>query len=139
MLANTILAADNIITRGSGANQEILLIKRGHDPFRDMWAFPAGKVDTDETIKHGALRELREETGIVLENVEFFGIYDNPTRDPRGRTVSVMYSAQVPDDISFQAADDAKECAWFPIHDLPPMAFDHEQVIKDFIEKNGQK
>ena len=139
MLANTILAADNIITRWSWINQEILLIKRWHDPFKDLWAFPAGKVDTDETIKHGALRELREETGIVLEDVEFFWIYDNPTRDPRGRTVSVMYSAQVPDNISFQAADDAKECAWFPIHDLPQMAFDHEQVVKDFIEKNWQK
>ncbi len=49
-----------------------------------------------------------------------------------------MYHAQVPDNISFQAADDAKECAWFSIHDLPQMAFDHEQVIRDFIEKKGK-
>ena len=102
-----------------------------------MWAFPAGLVETNETIKHGALRELQEETGIVLENVEFFWIYDNPTRDPRGRCVSVMYHAEVPGDISFKAADDAKECAWFPIHQLPPMAFDHEQVITDFITKKS--
>ncbi len=137
MLANTILAADNIITRWQWVNQEILLIKRLNDPFRDHWAFPAGKVDIDETIKDGALRELREETGIILEDITFFWIYDNPTRDPRGRTVSVMYYAQVPDDISFEAADDAKECAWFPIHDLPQMAFDHKQVIKDFITQRS--
>ncbi len=138
MLENTILAADNIITRWEWIHQEILLIKRLNDPYKNHWAFPAGKVNTDETIKQGALRELQEETGIILEHVEFFWIYDNPTRDPRGRTVSVMYSARVPADISFQAADDGKECAWFPIRNLPKMAFDHEQVIQDFIKKRGK-
>lgn len=134
MQPNMIIAGDNIIIRWKWDNTQILLIKRLKDPFRDCWAFPAGRVESDETIKTWALRELREETGIVLHDTEFFWIYDDPERDPRGRTVSVMFFSRIPDDTEFQAADDAKECEWFNIHKLPRLAFDHEKVIRDFIQ-----
>ena len=108
----------------------MLLIRRKHEPFAGCWALPGGFVDEGERLLDAARRELREETGlenIELEQLQTFG---DPGRDPRGWTVSVVYLAQVqPDRLSPQAADDAAEVAWFPIDDLPKMAFDHANVL----------
>jgi 8-oxo-dGTP diphosphatase len=110
---------------------QLLLIRRRSDPYRGMWALPGGFLEITENIESCAERELREETrlhGIYLEQLYTFG---RPDRDPRERVISVAYFALVPPDSPEpQAGDDAAELAWFPLHRLPPLAFDHQEMIQ---------
>ena len=109
---------------------EVLLIRRGIEPFRDRWALPGGFVRVDETLDDAALRELREETGvgrIYLEQLYTFGALD---RDPRERVVSVAYYALVKKGEHRARADtDASAAAWFPIDEVPALAFDHDEIL----------
>lgn len=116
---------------------EILLIRRGRDPFRGKWALPGGFLDMAETVEACARRELREETGADTDAFDFIllGLYDRPDRDPRGRTVSAAYLVQAPRDAFDPAAgDDAAEARFFPARELPPpdeLAFDHADILGD--------
>lgn len=116
-------------------NNQILLIKRKNDPFKECWALPGGFVDEMEDLPAAAKRELLEETSINLENLTQFGAYGKPNRDPRGHTVSIIYYAIIDYEIKGKAGDDAKEIKWFSISNLPTLAFDHEDIVQDFLEK----
>jgi 8-oxo-dGTP diphosphatase len=109
---------------------QVLLIKRKHPPFEGMWAIPGGFVGIDESLEEAALRELEEETGVCdvyLEQLYTFGDVD---RDPRGRVITVAYFALVPATIiDPQAGDDAAEACWWSVYDLPPLAFDHTDIL----------
>lgn len=113
------------------ADLRVLLIQRALEPFRGAWALPGGFVHVDETVDQAALRELREETGIdrvFLEQLYTFGRVD---RDPRERVVSVAHYALVKlADHRIHAATDAHDAAWFGIHDIPSLAFDHEEILE---------
>lgn len=108
----------------------ILLIERGQDPFAGRWALPGGFVDMDEELDVAALRELDEETGVrgvVLEQMATFGTVG---RDPRGRSVSVVYAGITDARAHAPAgADDAADARWFPVADPPPLAFDHADIL----------
>jgi 8-oxo-dGTP diphosphatase len=110
---------------------KLLLISRASEPFAGQWALPGGFLEIDEDLKDGALRELREETGvsgIYLEQLRSFG---RPGRDPRERVISVAYYALAPcERLTVRAASDAAEASWFPVADLPALAFDHAQIIQ---------
>jgi 8-oxo-dGTP diphosphatase len=109
----------------------ILLIERALEPFAGKWALPGGFVHIDETLVEAAQRELREETGlqdIFLEQLYTFG---DLQRDPRERVVSVAYYALV--HLSGKlptAATDARSAAWFPLGELPELAFDHPRIVQ---------
>ncbi len=113
-----------------GDDLQILLVRRGIEPFLGKWALPGGFVRVDETLEDAALRELEEETGlrkVFLEQLYTFGTLD---RDPRERIVTVAYYALVKlSDHNVKAATDASDAAWFSIHDLPELAFDHPQIL----------
>jgi len=114
----------------SESKPEILLIKRGNDPFKGKWALPGGFVDENESLEVAAARELKEETGlngILLTQMHAFG---NPGRDPRGHTVSVVYVGYLPLDLEAIAGDDAAEVAWFKLDSLPDLAFDHKGIAE---------
>ncbi len=115
---------------------DILLIRRGNDPFKGSWALPGGFVDPGEDLPEAARRELKEETGVsaVQEFIEV-GAFGKPGRDPRGRTVSVAYLIIVDIIPSVNAGDDAREAMWFKVDDLPDLAFDHQQIIDRAIQK----
>jgi len=114
----------------------ILLIKRLNEPFQNSWALPGGFVDKDEPLLDAANRELQEETGLVNLTLEQFFTFGNPNRDPRGHTISVVFSTQICDSkVLVVAGDDAKEVQWFNILKLPPLAFDHDDIIKMAIKK----
>ncbi len=109
---------------------EILLIKRGRDPFSGRWALPGGFLEMDETPCTGAARELKEET--CLENLPLKPLFTcgEPGRDPRGRTITMVFGCMVRDtDFSPRGDDDAADACWFDIRKLPEMAFDHGRVI----------
>jgi 8-oxo-dGTP diphosphatase len=125
---NCYLTADTIVNVGD----DVLLVRRKNEPFRGMWCFPGGFVDPDEKVLDGALRELQEETGITNVKVEEFGTYGDPGRDPRGRTVTVVYRIHPSQRPEVRAGDDAAECGWFSLKNLPEMAFDHSKIAEDF-------
>ena len=122
------LTADCMVTRGN----DVLLVRRGNEPFRGCWALPGGFMEMDETIEHCAVRELQEETGlqVVESDLRLIGVYSTPGRDPRGRTVTAAYLLRL-ESGEPKAGDDAAEVRWWPLADLPPLAFDHAQIIND--------
>ncbi len=125
---NPLLTVDIVIeVPGEG----IILIERKNPPFG--WAIPGGFVDYGETLEAAALREAKEETGMDLADLKQFQAYSDPKRDPRGHTVSVVFTATgtgVP-----KAADDAKSLRIFRIEHLPEnLAFDHALILADYSE-----
>ena len=112
---------------------QVLLIQRGHEPFKGCWAFPGGFMNMDETTEQCAIRELEEETGLKVNNLHQVGAYSKVDRDPRGRTVTVAYLAIIETPIEVLGQDDAAKAQWFLINALPPLAFDHEEILKDAI------
>jgi len=109
----------------------VLLIRRGHAPFAGRWAIPGGFVDMDETLEAAARRELREETGVRVKELEQLHTFGDPGRDPRGRTISVVYLAWVePEEVQPRAADDAAAVGWHSLSRPPRMAFDHAAILQ---------
>lgn len=109
----------------------VLLIRRKHDPFAGSWALPGGFVEENERLADAARREVREETGVEVAELEPLYTAGDPGRDPRGWTVSVVYLARVDfDAVRPVAADDAGEVGWFPLDALPALAFDHAMILE---------
>lgn len=94
----------------------VLLVKRGIEPYKDCWAFPGGFIKMDKDAETGARRELKEETGLETSFVEQFGCFSDVNRDPRERVIT----------IAFYAAD----AHWFPIDNVPVLAFDHDRILR---------
>ncbi|WP_421918707.1 NUDIX domain-containing protein [Marinifilum sp.] len=111
----------------------VLLIERANEPFQNKWAFPGGFVDMDEDLDTAAYRELKEETGFEAVSISQFKTYGAVNRDPRGRTVSVVYLAQMEAETLPQVKgdDDALKAQWLDVNDLPGLAFDHDQIMKE--------
>lgn len=111
----------------------VLLIERGWDPFKGQWALPGGHVDSGETSLAASVRELEEETGITVPATDLrqVGAYDAPARDPRGRYVTVAYTATLPSLLPPKAGDDATAARWWPLDALPDLAFDHAEILAD--------
>lgn len=113
---------------------KVLLIERGAEPFKGCWAFPGGFLNMDETTEQCAIRELKEETGLEVTDVRQIGTYSKVDRDPRGRTITVVYLAEVDSPMEVNGQDDAAKAQWFPIDVLPELAFDHDEIVSDAIE-----
>ena len=115
---------------------KLLLIKRGGEPYRGKWALPGGFVGLDEGLDAAAARELEEETGVskvYLEQLYTFGRVD---RDPRERVITVAYYALIPSDkLELRAATDAEAVGWFGMDELPPLAFDHQDIVAQAHER----
>ena len=109
---------------------KLLLIQRKRDPFAGAWALPGGFVEDGETLAAAARRELLEETGVEVGDLEQLVTAGDPGRDPRGWTVSVAYLARVnPGEVTPKAADDARAVGWYALEKLPPLAFDHAMIV----------
>ncbi|MFI1020809.1 NUDIX domain-containing protein [Streptomyces olivaceus] len=120
--------ADVVVTTTDGY---VLLIERGWDPHAGQWALPGGHVDPGETSRAAAARELAEEAGVYVapEELSQVGTWDAPGRDPRGRYVTVAYRLLVVSGTPVEAGDDAVNACWWPLAALPPLAFDHADII----------
>jgi len=129
------VTADIIILKENNTQQFVLLIERKHPPFEGMWALPGGFLELDETLEEAALRELNEETGITGVELKQFHTFSKVNRDPRHRTITTVFIGYTDDNISIEAGDDAAKAQWFSMDKLPPLAFDHEDVM-EMVKKN---
>ena len=115
---------------------KLLLIKRGLEPFKGAWALPGGFVEPDEALDACARRELQEETGIADVFLEQLYTFGRPNRDPRERVITVAYYALIPSNrLALRAASDAEGVGWFDAEALPPLAFDHDEIVAVALER----
>jgi 8-oxo-dGTP diphosphatase len=132
---------DLVVLFDTGSIYKILSIKRGHPPFVDMWANPGGNIDEGEIPLDAAVRELEEETGLMIP-IKYFtyvGSFDKPYRDPRNKNCVSHAFVVVLDEMPLvKAGDDATECTWNDVSydgDVTvDMAFDHAEIIKKSIQ-----
>ena len=122
------LTTDCVIFDDEG---RVLLIRRGNAPFKGAYALPGGFVDIGETVEAACRREVREEAGIEIEGLRLIGVYSDPSRDPRGHTVSVVFLARPVAGAAPQAGDDAAAVEWVGDWRSVELAFDHARVLAD--------
>jgi 8-oxo-dGTP diphosphatase len=124
------VTVDGVVFGFDDADLKLLLIKRKLEPYQGQWALPGGFVLVAEGLEEAVRRELADETGIKRLYLEQLYSFGDPDRDPRERVVSIAYYALVKlADHSVRAASDAQEVAWFPVAELPKLAFDHEKIV----------
>ncbi|MBS1991928.1 MAG: NUDIX hydrolase [Cyanobacteria bacterium SZAS LIN-3] len=126
------VTVDTVAFAVQEAQLEILLVKRKHDPYKNLWALPGGFLDEqDTTVEQAAARELLEETNVGNVYLEQLFTFGDKGRDPRGRVVTVSYLALLrQDDLELKASSDASGVAWWPVMDLPKLAFDHRRIVE---------
>ena len=117
---------------------QIVLILRKNPPFQGQYALPGGFVEYRETVDNAVVREFREETGLQTRIKRLLGVYSEPGRDPRGHTVSVVFELEIIDG-ELEGGDDAAEARLFQLDKLPKLAFDHDQIIVDYIRGKSKK
>lgn len=124
-----------VIGHATDNSRHVLLIRRGYEPYKGCWALPGGFMDMDETLEQCALRELKEETGLTpLGTITELKSFSTVDRDPRGRTITVAFLIDMPL-TKAKGSDDAAEARWFPLEELPPLAFDHDEIIKEALAR----
>ena len=127
------LTVDIIIIAKQGDKPMLLLIQRKNDPFKDKWALPGGFIEMDETLKEAAGRELKEETGADGVELKQFHAFDAVHRDPRERTISIVHYGFTDELLPVKGSDDAQDAKWFPLKNLPDLAFDHKEIMEKFV------
>ena len=126
-----------VIGRREDGSRSLLLIRRGNEPYKGKWALPGGFMEMDETLEQCARRELQEETGCEWSGpLTELGSFSRVDRDPRGRTVTVAFMAEM-EEMSVAGGDDAREARWFPLSQLPSLAFDHEEIVQTATRRLG--
>ncbi len=136
------MAADALIVGHTAAGDQLLLVRRGREPFAGRWALPGGFVEVGdeagaqgEPLASAAARELAEETGLTGVVLRQAGAFGDPDRDPRGRVISVVYRGDVEEPLPpVRGGDDAADARWIPLERVlsgaEPLAFDHLHVIR---------
>ena len=132
------VTTDCVIFGYDGKDLKLLLVERGIPPFKGMWALPGGYLQMDEDAIDGAKRELFEETGLRDAYIEQFRTFSAVDRDPRGRVITIAHLALVR--ISeVKGGDDAAKARWFPLKDVPQLAFDHDMILREAMKALRQK
>lgn len=114
-------------------NGKIVLIKRGKEPGKDMWALPGGRIGEDETAEECLKREAKEETGLDVEPIELIGLYSDPRREPRKIIAAAYFCRMLGGEL--KAGDDADAAGWFDLNSVPELAFDHRRILDDALKK----
>ena len=128
------VTTDCVLFGFDGTKINVLLIERGFEPFKGRWAFPGGFINMDETAEEGAKRELFEETGLKDVYIRQFHAFSAVDRDPRERVITIAYYALV--QISeVKGGDDAAKAQWFPLDQVPPLAFDHDLMLRQALSE----
>ena len=134
------IAVDVVLFTIQDGILKVLLVKRQRAPYRGAWALPGGIVGPDESVDAAVLRELQEETNIGNIYLEQLYTFGEPTRDPRGRVITVAYYALVNwQQFQLKARQRVTEASWFPVKRLPPLAFDHDRIVAYALERLRNK
>lgn len=134
------VTTDCVIFGFDGTSINILLIERGIEPYIGTWALPGGFLNMDETVEEGAKRELHEETIVEDVYLEQFHVFSTVDRDPRERVLTIAFFALVgKDKFEIIAGNDANNAQWYEWNNLPPLAFDHAEIIRMAREKLQEK
>ena len=128
------VATDCVVFGFDGHELKILLIERGIEPFKGMWALPGGFLRMDETAEQCAVRELQEETGLSLTYLKQFKVFSKVNRDPRERVISIAFYA-LAQKSEVKGGDDAAQARWFALNEVPCLAFDHEKILREAMEE----
>lgn len=128
------VTTDCVVFGFDGRDLKVLLIKRGIEPFKGMWAFPGGFMLMHETAEECAIRELKEETGLELKSVKQLGAFSGIHRDPRERVVTIAFYALAAKTV-IRGGDDAADACWFAIDDIPQLAFDHDYILRHAMKR----
>lgn len=128
------VTTDCVVFGFDGHELKILLIERGIEPYKGCWAFPGGFLNIDETAEQGALRELKEETGLNLHYIKQVGAFSEVNRDPRTRVITIAFYA-LARKADVRGGDDAAKAQWFAINDVPHLAFDHDYILRKSMQK----
>ena len=123
-----LLATDCVIRDDDG---RIVLIRRKNEPFKGLYALPGGFVDIGETVEAACRREVLEETGLSVGGLKLVGVYSDPRRDPRGHTVSVVFTTFLPATANPRAGSDATAALWVADWSGLDLAFDHAEIVAD--------
>ena len=127
---NVIATVDTIVL----CKDEILLIKRGKEPYKGLYALPGGRIEQkDDDILTAALRELQEETNLSDVELRFVTVVGDSKRDPRGFCLTCVFACDILSKNGVKAGDDAVDYEWFKLDDLHELAFDHESIIRNNI------
>ena len=121
-------------------NDKITLIKRGVGPFKCMLAIPGGYIDWGETVEHAAIREAKEETSLDVKLTDILGVYSDPKRDPRKKSVAIVFIGK-PIGGKLKSGSDAADAFWCNINEinLNELAFDHKKIIMDYLKWKKNK
>ena len=125
------VTADCLVFAHTDEGMKLLLIQRKNEPCKGKWAFPGGFMDIDETTVDAARRELKEETGLVVGDLHRVGIFDAVDRDPRERIITVAYYMVLDKPAEVSGLDDAAQAKWFLLTELPDLAFDHREILRE--------
>ena len=123
------VTADCVVFARTTEGVKVLLIQRGGYPCKGSWAFPGGFMEIDETAEAAAARELREETGLELSDLHQVGAFTRVDRDPRERVITIAYYTIIDGIREVSGSDDAMNAQWFAFDALPPLAFDHAEIL----------
>lgn len=134
-----IVTADTVVFAYRNGQLHLLLIQRGKDPFKGQWALPGGFMELEEELIDAAARELAEETGLTGCELKQLGAFGRVGRDPRGRTISAVYTTLISAEkaATIKAGDDAALARWFDVADLPPLAFDHREIVDEALKRRA--
>ena len=136
------VSVDMVVFLKKDSGREVLLIRRGNDPYKGMHAFPGGFVDMDETVEAAARRELMEECNIDCTKLKQFKAYSAIDRDPRQRTIGIVFyyvSVNSHEFDELKAGDDAAEAKFVNVDEIENLAFDHNEVLTDLLEHIGHE
>jgi 8-oxo-dGTP diphosphatase len=119
------LTCDGVVVQDG----KLLLIRRGRDPYKGMYALPGGIMEYGESSEECVIREVMEETGLGTDIVRLVGVFSDPGRDPRGHFVTILYQLRMTGG-ELAGGDDAASAEFFPLNQLPSLAFDHATLVR---------
>lgn len=126
-----VVATDVVIFTLINSKLHVLLIQMKRDHYLGMWAAPGGLVQKDESLDAASMRHVVDKTGIKKLHIEQLYTFGDPERDPFGRVVSVAYMALLPSDkVSVYTTEEYSAIRWFPVSDMPRLAYDHANIIQ---------